>query len=114
MAMDMILTDTARAALDPDSARRQCKLDLRDQAWVLSEEVRPTFLRHNGQLGVGRLTGPLTTIEGVDLRHVPKPTRLAGTTAIPPLSRLFMIGMGMLCRHVVVRDHGNDQHSICY
>jgi hypothetical protein len=40
--------------------------------------------------------------------------RLADTTAIPPLSRLFMVGMGMLCRHVGVRDHGNDQHSICY
>jgi hypothetical protein len=23
-------------------------------------------------------------------------------------------GMGMQCRHVGVRDHGNDQHSICY
>ena len=44
----------------------------------------------------------------------PLADRLVDTTAIPPLSRLFMVGMGMLCRHVGVRDHGNDQHSICY
>jgi hypothetical protein len=45
---------------------------------------------------------------------VPQTDRLAGKTAIPPLSRLFMVGMGMQCRHVGVRDHGNDQHRICY
>jgi hypothetical protein len=47
-------------------------------------------------------------------RQSPQADRLADTTAIPPLSRLFMVGMGMLCRHVGVRDHSNDQHSICY
>ena len=62
---------------------------------------RPGVFRPGGQCGRPRL-------------GVPEADRLADTTAIPPLSRLFMVGMGMLCRHVGVRDHGNDQHSICY
>jgi hypothetical protein len=68
--MDMILTDTP--------GRRSIPTRLEGNASLISaiklRVLRPTFLRHNGQLGVGRLTGPLTTIEGVDLRHVPKPT----------------------------------------
>ena len=53
-----------------------------------------------------------TTLSGAGfhLRFMPA----KGQGRMTRLIRLFMVGIGMQCRHVRVRDHGNDQHSICY